>query len=318
VILCIASPVSRMRTLPAALASNVPAVCDAATEASVWTLTAVGKDLLAEIPQGVTSFFSMQLSTVVVNTQRLELITSSLLDRSAMMGDKKLQLKAQPIALWPVVQSTVRLFSNMAMPGVKIEAKVPSSLPAVHADEHRVAQVLGNLLSNAFKATRHGSVVVMAVTKGAFLEVSVKDTGPGMSKTTMRNLFNPLSSGQEEQRESGGMGLGLNLSHDLVQAHGVRPKHRGILAHTVLQQSHFLFHVRAYDDGCAPLIRARCGCAGSTQRALYVGRGLHPLLHAADGGSRRRANKCCGRCGRSKCGGPSHKSRPAARGAYPC
>jgi len=191
-----------------------------------WTLAAMGRDLMADASEGVTTAFATQLSTVVVNTQRLELIVSDLLDRSSMADGKKLLLKTQPIALWPVVQSIVRLFSSMAMPAVRVQVDVPSSLPAVHADEHRVAQVLGNLLSNAFKATHHGAVAVRAQKKGDFLEVSVEDSGPGMSKTAMRNFFTPPAAKEKEEHEFGGMGLGLSLSLDLVQAHGVRPTHR--------------------------------------------------------------------------------------------
>jgi two-component system sensor histidine kinase ChiS len=163
----------------------------------------------------------LQLSTVVTNSQRLLHLVENIMDSSVMKGNQQIQLQLAPIAIWPIVESTVRLFSTMAMAGVSINIDVPRSLPPIHADEDRVAQILSHLLTNAFKFTIHGSVSVSACVKGDYLDVAVKDTGPGVSKNAIRNVFQPLSS----DREAGtGMGMGLSLVHDLVKAHTVRPR----------------------------------------------------------------------------------------------
>jgi signal transduction histidine kinase/CheY-like chemotaxis protein len=89
-------------------------------------------------------------------------------------------------------------------------------------DEIRVAQVVANLVNNAIAFTQQGEIVISARRRlrkdGDHVEISVRDTGPGMSEEYQRRLFLPFQ--QEDTsttRQQGGTGLGLSIVKHLVE-----------------------------------------------------------------------------------------------------
>ena len=98
--------------------------------------------------------------------------------------------------------------------------EIPDDLPVVMFDPDRIAQALGNLLSNAVRYTPAGGMVkVLASSEENFLTIQVQDTGPGITAEEQTNIFQPLYRGRAAKRFSDGMGLGLPIARDLVQAH---------------------------------------------------------------------------------------------------
>ncbi len=101
-------------------------------------------------------------------------------------------------------------------------------MPAVRADPIRVRQVLLNLLSNAAKFTDEGEVAVEAAVETrsdglAQVRVSVSDTGPGISAEDQSKLFQAFSQVDDSPtRRTGGSGLGLSISRQLIQLQGGR------------------------------------------------------------------------------------------------
>jgi len=105
--------------------------------------------------------------------------------------------------------------------GQSLELDVPSSLPAVRADDERVGQVVMNLLSNAVKFTPEGGAIVLkARESGAQLVVEVQDNGPGISPEDRERLFNAYHRVPRDRERFSGLGLGLALSKTLVRLHG--------------------------------------------------------------------------------------------------
>ena len=97
---------------------------------------------------------------------------------------------------------------------------IPGDLPSVEFDPDRIAQALGNLVSNAIRYTPAGGTVsITAANEGKFLAIHVQDTGPGISAEEQARIFQPLYRGKAVKRFSEGMGLGLPIARDLVQAH---------------------------------------------------------------------------------------------------
>jgi signal transduction histidine kinase len=107
----------------------------------------------------------------------------------------------------------------------KLEMKVmvPTDLPTAKGDEQRIAQVFLNLLGNAIKFTEEGEIrVEIAISNESFL-VSVSDTGPGLSETDQRKIFEEFSQADgSSTREKGGTGLGLAIAKKIVKLHGGR------------------------------------------------------------------------------------------------
>jgi signal transduction histidine kinase len=100
------------------------------------------------------------------------------------------------------------------------QTDIPPGLPTLNIDPDRLAQVVGNLLSNAVKYTpEEGFIFVStAVTAGELL-IRVKDTGPGIQPEEQERIFEPFYRSQEQRRFPQGLGLGLTIARDLVQAH---------------------------------------------------------------------------------------------------
>jgi two-component system sensor histidine kinase BaeS len=103
------------------------------------------------------------------------------------------------------------------------EATVPTDLPTLEVDPDRLAQALGNLLSNAIKYTSPGGTVsVGAGVKDGAVWIRVSDTGLGIPPEEQAQIFTPFYRGYRGRRFPQGMGLGLNITRDLVAAHGGR------------------------------------------------------------------------------------------------
>ena len=103
-----------------------------------------------------------------------------------------------------------------------LEIDIPPDLPLLLADRRRVAQVLGNPLSNAARHSPPPSVIrVSAVRQGVHAEFSVADEGRGISPEGPPLLFRKLSRVQS-QEQGDDTGLGLAICKGIVEAHGGR------------------------------------------------------------------------------------------------
>ena len=91
----------------------------------------------------------------------------------------------------------------------------------VRADPDRLQQVLLNLFTNAVKYTPPGGTVAASVAADeATVHIHVRDTGPGISEEDQARIFDPFvqAGGASDERSSKGIGLGLAISRDLVEA----------------------------------------------------------------------------------------------------
>jgi len=103
------------------------------------------------------------------------------------------------------------------------ELKLPDSLLQVQADPLRLDQVIGNLVSNAIKYTPGGGTVgIEAGAEDDWVWVRVRDTGPGIPLEMQEKMFEPFVRGGQGKRFPQGMGLGLSIARELVEAHGGR------------------------------------------------------------------------------------------------
>jgi signal transduction histidine kinase len=103
------------------------------------------------------------------------------------------------------------------------KAEVAPDLPPGHGDERRLTQVLLNLVGNAIKFTDTGEVVIKAGASNGSFNVSVRDTGPGISATDQAKLFQEFQQADNSiTRRKGGTGLGLAISKRIIEMHGGR------------------------------------------------------------------------------------------------
>lgn len=160
------------------------------------------------------------LEFVLSEVKRLDRIVQELFD---VTHPRRLDLSPRPI------QDTVRrAFQSMepmlAEHGIDTTLQVPSSLPPIPHDPDQMQQVLINLIKNAAEASdRGGRIVVTAAMAparrpdgaGPAVVVSVTDQGCGIDADTQKTLFEPFFT-----TKTGGTGLGLYITHDIVKRHG--------------------------------------------------------------------------------------------------
>lgn len=136
-------------------------------------------------------------------------IVSDLLD---MIRDKP--LKAEPVRLEEVWRSAVSAVQHH--PEVLIEEHGLTKLPEVRGDPHQLRQVFVNLLENAVQAVGEaGKVELRAQALPGTVEVAIEDSGPGVSESIRRRLFEPLIT-----TKTRGIGLGLPLVKRILERHG--------------------------------------------------------------------------------------------------
>lgn len=102
-------------------------------------------------------------------------------------------------------------------PGVSLRIECPDELMVV-TDPKRVSQIIINLLSNAVKFTEQGEIVLkMERMENGDTKISVKDTGPGISETSLQKVFDRFEKNHSSKQ---GTGLGLSICKNLAELLG--------------------------------------------------------------------------------------------------
>ena len=180
--------------------------------------------LLAEMfgPLGQARYMVYAGDINAAGRHLLELI-DDILDVSRI-ETSTLPLTEDLIDVFRMVASCQRLVGARAKDaGVALTMDVPDDLPAFHADERRVRQILLNLLTNAIKFTHAGGAVTIGAavdSKGKFV-FTVADTGPGIAPEHLEHVLTPFHQVDGSLgRMHEGAGLGLPLSKSLAKLHG--------------------------------------------------------------------------------------------------
>ena len=106
--------------------------------------------------------------------------------------------------------------------GLSFSLKLEANLPrCIVADLGKLRQVLANLLGNAIKFTRQGSIAMRAIPAGADrIIVEVKDSGIGIAQDELEKLFRPFERTIRGEETAGGTGLGLAISREYAHLMG--------------------------------------------------------------------------------------------------
>ena len=179
--------------------------------------------LLKEMPDDIRDY----LTKINSASTNLLSILNDILDLSKLEANG-ISLNSVPFDLDELRDTLYALFAESAQnKGLVFDIKIPVQVPRkLIGDDLRLKQVLINLLSNAVKFTSSGAVslrisLLDSDTSKARLLFNVKDTGIGLSRENQEKLFQPFTQADDSiSRRFGGTGLGLALSHNLVQLMG--------------------------------------------------------------------------------------------------
>nr|WP_232233604.1 response regulator [Pseudomonas putida] len=167
------------------------------------------------------------LGTIEKSADNLLGIINEILDFSKIEAGK-LVLDSIPFNLRDLIQDTLTILAPAAhAKQLELVSLVYRDTPlSLVGDPLRLKQILTNLVSNAIKFTREGTIVVRAMVEDehedtAQLRISVQDTGIGLSPADVRTLFQAFSQADNSlSRQPGGTGLGLVISKRLIEQMG--------------------------------------------------------------------------------------------------
>lgn len=162
------------------------------------------------------------LRTIDTQTRSLARLVHQLLDISRFeAGGGKLELR--PVRFDHFLAELESTFRVLAMQrGVSFRLEQIGSLPhEVVWDRDRMSEVLGNLLSNAFKFTEHGGLVeLIAEARDGAVVLTIHDTGAGIPPRQLAHIFEKFyQADNQDSAAHGGTGLGLAIAKQIVTAH---------------------------------------------------------------------------------------------------
>ncbi len=136
----------------------------------------------------------------------------------------KLPLTPHTFDVIPLIQAAVERFAPLTQDRVlQVETRFPPTPAPVHADPHRLQQVLDNLLSNAVRHTPTGGRLgVMVTHEGGAVTVSISNQSETpLTDAQVAHLFDRFWRGEDARaRDSGGSGLGLAITRELLRVMG--------------------------------------------------------------------------------------------------
>ncbi len=153
--------------------------------------------------------------------ERLLVLISDLLDLSKLDAGK-MELCIEPLDVAGLVGSIVALHRGQVAAGDNtLRVDCPDGVGSIEGDATKLGRVLANLLSNAAKFTRAGTVDVSVMRDDAWLAITVRDTGNGIEAKRLRTLFENFDEDEGATTSKyGGTGLGLPLSSKLCRLMG--------------------------------------------------------------------------------------------------
>jgi signal transduction histidine kinase len=181
----------------------------------ILTLSAVLRPKIQDVRQ------QELLDIIIRNAKRLMQLTESILDVTKI-ENQSLILKKELFDLNDIV---INVMNDITLGSEFIDNKnirlsyMPQHI-LLEADRVRIIQVISNMLTNAVKFTKEGTITITSEIKDNAALVSVKDTGQGLHAEVLPQLFTKFGTKAPSHGVQKGTGLGLFISKNIIEAHG--------------------------------------------------------------------------------------------------
>jgi signal transduction histidine kinase len=158
------------------------------------------------------------------STSRLTGFINDILDL-AKLKSGRVEIRKSPFSIKSAAEEILGLFAPL-FDKKKIQSfsYIDGTVPVIQADEEKLKQVITNLISNALKFTPESGAISISVHEdGEMLTVSVSDTGIGIPKDYLGQIFERFKQVPGTREKIGGpkgTGLGLAIAKGIVEAHG--------------------------------------------------------------------------------------------------
>ena len=176
-------------------------------------------DIYGEVPPHLRE----PLIDVQVNGKHLLNLINDVLDLSKIEAGR-MELVLGEYSVQDVVETVRTSLQSLALEkGLGFAAAAEDDIPLAFGDGRRITQCLMNLVGNALKFCKRGRVAVWVERRGDDLLYQVSDTGIGIPKEELKNIFTEFQQVDTAiTREFSGTGLGLNITKKFVEMHGGR------------------------------------------------------------------------------------------------
>jgi CheY-like chemotaxis protein len=166
--------------------------------------------------------FETMRAVIGRQVRHLSRLVDDLLD-VARITQGKITLRQENVSLAAAIEAAIETVAPaLSKKAHTLKTEMPDDSLYVIGDGVRIAQVLGNILSNAVKYTPQGGEILIDVRESdEVVQIAVRDNGVGMSAETIPVIFELFVQSQNSlERSEGGLGIGLPLARTLVELHG--------------------------------------------------------------------------------------------------
>lgn len=152
--------------------------------------------------------------SVLASVERCSTITHRLLGFA-----KHIDVRLETIDLYSLISEVLSfLDKEAAFRNITISINVPPNFPTIESDRGQLQQVFLNIINNSFEALQKGGKIIVTLQEkdAGMVEVTISDTGPGISPDILPYIFEPFFSTKREY----GTGLGLSITYGIIQKLG--------------------------------------------------------------------------------------------------
>jgi signal transduction histidine kinase len=161
--------------------------------------------------------YRADMNQIYSSGKQLLTLINDILDLSKVDAGK-LEIQREAVDMLPIIRSSMETAEGLigAKP-ITLRTELPRKMPRVLVDSNRVRQVLLNIYSNAVKFTEAGEIVLSVYCFERELQISVRDTGIGIPKASLEQIFEEFKQADNNRRDPrAGAGLGLAISRQLM------------------------------------------------------------------------------------------------------
>ena len=182
-------------------------------------LTVIG-GYIESMREGVLKPTPYRLDAIQMEVQHLERLVDDL--RILSQADAgELGLNREPVSIPVLLGRTAQAYRAPAdKQAITLKIELDPNLPDILADPDRLAQVLGNLITNSLRYTpQGGEIVLQGQQEGRSVILTVKDTGKGISSEALPYIFDRFYRADPSRIRGGESRLGLAIAKSIVEAH---------------------------------------------------------------------------------------------------